>query len=376
MKRGLALLSLMALVSTGLVAEGLDFSFKGVAFNFALLPIPVPTGADVQFGLPLASPGGLPLKAVLRIRGGFEDLRLLRDVFTGDPDYAPTSIADENYYMSPNFQWAAGLLQAIVPGEKENTLEAFLFYRGRFDYFLNNPSEAIFTDSRGIFGTSFLGGVGYNGVSGDSRRVKRGIGAEASAEFGPMALNTGTDFWRLNAKGEFYYPLVSMGKPGNEKLNLFSIYLAGFLSADYAGGTEVPIWVMQSFGGRDLRDSLGSCVRGFPTMSYDSSLKLVANGEIRILGPALFGQAWCIPSAYIFCDTGYFSGFAQSADYSKAKGTITSAGAGFNLDIFDFAYIGLYGGLKFPGSGDSLNLYNIYGETDQFFWKIGFLLHF
>lgn len=372
MKRGIVLFVLIALIAAGALAEGPELSVEGVVFNFAILPIPLPTGADLQLGLPLASPGGLPLTAVLRVRGGYEDLRLLRDEATGDPIAAPEDLG-LYYFMSPNFQWAAGLVQAIIPAEKGNLLEAFLFYRGRLDVYNPDLATSVFTDAQGILGTSILGGIGYDAVAKDSRRVRAGIGAEASAEWGPRALNSGTDFWRLNAQGEFYLPLLSKGRPENEGLNLFSIYLAGYLSADYAGGAEPPIWVMQSFGGRDLKESLGSRIRGFPSMSYDSSFKLVANGEIRILGPALFGQAWCIPSAYIFCDTGYYEGLAQAATKADARGTLSSAGLGFNLDVFDFAYIGLYGGLKFPGSD---SLYATYGETQQFFWKVGFLLHF
>ncbi len=372
MRRGIVLLALIAVIAPGVFAEGPELSVEGVVINGAILPFPVPMGADLQLGLPLASPGGLPLTAVLRLRAGYEDLRFLRDDATGNPIAAPKDLG-LNYFMSPNFQWAAGLVQAIIPAEKVNLLEAFLFYRGRYDIYNPDLSTSVFSDAQGLFGSSVLVGLGYDALAKDSRRVRSGIGAEASAEWGPGAVNEGTDFWRLNAQGEFYLPLLSKGRPENERLNLFSIYLAGYLSADYAGGAEPPIWVMQSLGGRDLKDGLGSRIRGFPSMSYDSSLKVVANGEIRVLGPALFGQAWCIPSVYIFCDTAYYAGLAQAATQSDARGVLSSAGLGFNLDVFDSVYIGLYGGLKFPGSD---SLYATYGETQQYFWKLGFLLHF
>lgn len=373
MKRSLCSLTLIALVCSAALAEGFDFAAKGVAYNLAILPpLPVITGADIQMGLTVARPGDLPLDAVLRLRGGYEDLRLVRDELTGDPNEAPSSLG-KYYYMSPNFQWAAGLVQAILPKEGGNLLEAFLFYRGRYGIFGQDLSTAVFSDARSYFGSSLLAGLAYNQVVRDSRRVKSGIGAEISAEAGPGFLNAQTDFWRLSAQGEFYSPLVSIGRQDSAKLNLFSVYLAGYLAADYAGGKDVPIWVMQSFGGRNIRKSLGSRIRGFPSMSYDSSLKVAANGEIRILGPALFGIEWCMPTVYIFCDTGYYEGFAHSATKSGARGSISSAGLGLNIDILDFAFLGVYGGLKFPGND---SLYATYGETNQAFWKLGFFLHF
>jgi hypothetical protein len=377
MRRGIAIVVAIALCLAGLSAQGFDWSIKGLALNSAIVSgLPLPTGADLQFGLPVARLGDHPLTAVLRLRGGYEDLRILRDPATGAPISEPSDFDKAYRFHAPNFQWALGATQGIVQEGDSNLVEAFAFYRGRFDIYDTSLAALAFSDMKGIFGTSFLVGAAYNSLSMDTRRVRSGLFAELSGEYGPAALNasSGTDFERLTFKVEGYLPLLSKGQASNEKLNGLSVYLAGFSSLDLAGGDSVPIWVMQSFGGRDLRNSLGDCVRGYPTASYDSSLKAVANGELRVLGPALFKQAWLVPMLYLFADVGYYSGFAgDSTATASASGNIMSAGAGLNFDIFDFAYVGAYCGFKFPSGS---NLYSTYTTEGDFFWNIQFLLHF
>lgn len=381
MKRRLTAFAVLALAAGGLFAEGLQFDFKGIVLNWAVPGVsglPVPTGADLQFGLPVAAIGGHPLTLVARLRGGWEDGRILRDAATGDPRTEPSDFEGAYRYYMPNFQWALGATQGILQKEKGNLVEAFAFYRGRYDVYNSSLSSGVFADMQGISGTSFLLGLAYDSTSGDSRRVKDGLFAEASVEYGPAALNVARlsdaelGFWRVDLKARGYQPLLSMGKASDERLNLFSAYLAGFASVDCSGGDE-PIWVMQSFGGRDLRGSLGDCVRGYPTDSYDTSFKAVANGELRAIGPAIAGQAWFVPMAYAFIDLGYYNGFAGATASAEAGGTIASAGAGLNLNVLDFVNLGAYAGWKFPAGS---SLYEVYTEDESFFWSIQFLLHF
>jgi hypothetical protein len=376
MKRSLVLTLALVLALGSVAAEGLAFDIKGVALNWAIVPgLPLPTGADLQFGLPVARIGEEPLAVVARLRGGYDDRRILRDPLSGDVVGEPGDFDGAYRFHSPNFQWALGATEGLLPREGGNLLEAFLFYRGRYDIDATSLSATAFLDMKGLSGTSFLGGLAYDSTAMDSRRVYTGLFAELSAEDGPAGLNasSGTDFWRVTLKAKGFLPL-SMGQAGDEKLSLFSLYLAGFASADYAGGDHVPIWVMQTFGGRDLRDSLGDCVRGYPSRSYDSTLKLVANGEVRAIGPALFGQAWLVPMGYAFLDAGYYSGFANDTGVNAAaKGSILSAGLGFNINVVDFVNLGLYAGLKFPGGSP---LYATYTTKDAFFWDFQFLLHF
>lgn len=384
-RRFLLALAAISLAGGLLSAQGVNFTFNAVRWNNTFLPIPVPTGADVEFSLPVAqlSPG--PLAVDFRVAGGYEDWRILRDPVTGDPVAAPSSVfgSSNGYrYQAPNAQWAAGLVQGLLPKDKGNLLEAFLFYRGRFDSYETSLSGSAFSDLHGVFGTSVLAGLGYDSVVRDSRRVKDGLSSELSGEWGPGALNansvSATDFYRLNFKVAAFKPLLSHGQVADERLNLLSVYLAGFASCDYAGGSEgganVPIWVLQSFGGRDLRDSLGSCVRGYPSMSYDAALKTVANGEIRVVGPALFRQEWLVPVAYAFCDAGYYAGLPGASTKSDASGVIMSSGGGFALNLVDFAYLGVVAGYLFPGQDALFGTY--VPSKDRSFWAIKFALHF
>lgn len=377
MKRSIALLAVLVLAVGTISAEGLKFDFKGVRWNNTFIPvIPVPTGADVELGLKLADLAPGPLDATLDLGGGYEDLRLLRNPVSGDPMAIPASFDNAERYNSPNFQWALGLRQGLVKKDDGNLVEAFLQYRGRRDWYNTTRSGSAFSDLTGILGTSFLAGVAYDSVERDSHRVYSGAYAEASGEIGPAALNTvvgGEDFWRLDAKAKGFLPLLAMGQASDEKLNLFSVYLAGYASVDYAAGSSVPIYVEESFGGRELRDSLGSCVRGYPGMSYDSAFKAVANAEVRAVGPALFGQAWFVPVAYAFFDAGCYDGMPNSQNHATASGAIASVGGGLAVNLFDFAYLGVVLGSKIPGSD---GLYSIYADTDPFFWAVKFALHF
>lgn len=384
-RRVLLVLAALALGGGLLSAQGLDFSFNGIRYNTAFPGIfeslPVPTGADIEFRLPVAGFSSGPLAVDFRVAGGYEAWRILRDPDSGDPVVAPDELDGKYRYYAPNVQWDLGLVQGILPKDKGNLLEAFFLYRGRYDDYETSLSNTAFSDMRGIFGTSAIIGLGYDAVTKDSRRVKDGISSEVSAEWGPEALNANslasTDFYRLDFKVWGFKPLISYGQASDEGLNLLSVYLAGYASCDYAGGSDggdnIPIYVLQSFGGRELRGSLGSCVRGYPSASYDAALKTVANGEIRVLGPALFNQAWCIPMVYAFCDAGYYSGLPGSTTKADKSGVIMSSGGGFAIDVIDFAYLGFKAGYLFPGQD---SLFNTYTDGTRTFFSIEFLLHF
>lgn len=372
---------LAAVTAAGLSAEGLSFGFEGPRFNFSL-GFPLPAGADVEFRQPIAVTPFGPLSAVLRIGAGYEDKRLLRDALTGDPIAAESDANKDtvyanhaNSYNAPNGQWALGLLACLVPGEKTNLAEAFLAWRGRYDLYLNDLSTSVFPDAQGLFGNAVFAGLAWNGVTTDDRRVMSGISAEASAEWSPAGISSvAVDYLRLDAQAQGYLPLFSHG---NEGLNLFSAYLAGFGSVDWATGDSIPIHVMQSFGGRDVRSGLGGgSVRGYPSKAWDASLKAVANLELRLLGPALFGLPWFMPMAYGFFDAGGYAGMAgaTTASYAEASGLIMSAGGGFALNVLDFAYIGFKAGVLVPGED---TLFAVYvPELEKGFFSIEFMLHF
>lgn len=382
--RRLQLFALLALVSCAAArAEKIEIEFLGPRLNLSLLPlpVPVPTGADFGFSLGLADAPMGPTALFLRLGAGYEDEIFLRDAVSGDPisvEEAKSSPMGGQRYQSPNAQWDFGIVQGLAESEGENLVEAFLLYRGRFDIHDTSLPDGRFADMRGLFSTSVIAGAAYEGLERDSRRVVSGAAAEASAEWSPSFANAGTgptDFYRLNLQAEGYLPLATYGLPSDPSLNLFSLYLAGFASLDYAEGRAIPIYVLQGFGGRKLHKSLGSSVRGYPSRGFDSGRKAVASAELRALGPALLGKPWFMPLLLAFCDVGYYSGLpgAASAAYANSRGAVYSAGLGFQADVVDFAYLGCYAGWKFPG--DDL-VYERYGETDPFFLSFTYRLHF
>lgn len=372
---------LIVLCGMALGAQDLDFSFIGGRFNFLLLDgFPLPTGADVEFRYSILDTAIGPTALSFRVGAGYEDKRLVRNdsatATAGDPIEAPTESDSPYRYNSPNAQWDIGLVQALAGKADGNLAEAFFLYRGRYDYYDNDLSTSVFPDAHGIFGTAVLVGLGYDAVEQDSRRLKSGLGGELSFEWGPSFLASSfgsVDYWRGNLQAEWYQPLFSFGAG---ELNRFSAYFAGFGSVDFAGGEQIPIFVMESFGGRDERTSLGGSVRGYPSKTYDAAFKSVLNLECRFLGPAMFDLPWFMPLVYGFFDSGYYDGLpgASTAAYRDASGLIASVGAGFALDIFDFAYLGFRGGLLLPGDDLLFPVYLPSGKKT--FFSIEFLLHF
>ncbi len=320
----------------------------------------IPTGADftlsyagLDFGL-----GGDTL-LFFKAGGGYQDKLIMRDAL-GQPFYS------EDKYNSPNFQWEAALLQGLaLRGDGDNLVELFGFYRGRFDLYQNDAPIALFEDAEGLFGSSFMAGISYDSVVTNRHKAKNGFYAELAGEWGPGFLNARSDFWRLSAQARSFLTLVDLPREGG---NLFNMYGALFGGVDYAGGQSVPIYVNQSFGGRNLRDSLGESVRGYERNSYDSALKAVANAELRLVGPALGIEA-IVPVLYAFADGGYYRGFTEAASYGDEAGFLASAGGGLAFDLFGFAQLGAFAGLKLIED-------ELYARPDGFFWSISIFLHF
>ena len=355
-----ALCVLFALVATaGAQDSAFAFDFEGIRMFNGMIP----GGLDLSVtyrGLDLGMPGGTEL--YLKAGGGYEDKFLLRNPLTGDP--VPDAALFE--FKSVNFQWELAFIQGLAARpDGKNLLEAFVFYRGRYDKHLNDASTAAFPDIRGMLGTAFMLGASYDSVETSPHRAKRGILAEASAELGPAFLNAIADYWRVSGRASGYLPLFDLPTEGN---NLLNVYAAGLVAADYAGGGVTPMHVNVSFGGRWQRDSLGDCVRGFPTASFDSSFKLVGNAELRVVGPALFIES-IVPVLFGFVDAGWYAGFAGSTGYAEASGALASAGGGLAIDLFGFAQLGALVGTRLTDAP-------IYDLDTGFFWKIQFFFHF
>ncbi len=324
----------------------------------------IPSGADLSLtysGLAL-SPRADTLLYLLA-GGGYESGSLLRDPATGDPW---SSSAEGNTYDAPDFQWALAFIQGLSRRDDgDNLLEAFAYYRGRYDGYENELADGVFADVRGIFDNSLMGGVSYDSRVIGVHRFKQGTYAEATAEWGPGFVNEGTDFWRVSGQLRGFLPVYDIPADGG---NAFNAYLAGFAGVDFAGGASVPIFVSQSFGGRELRGSLGDCVRGYGWNKFDTLFKSVANAELRLLGPAL-GLDFVVPLLYAFVDAGWYSGFAESANYASESGFLASSGAGAAIDVADAIQLGAYAGFRMVED-------RLYYPEDAFFWGVMLFSHF
>ena len=349
-------LALAAFATASAAAEGFSYGVAGLRRNW----FAVPTGLDMYAAYEEQWLGdGLATELWAKAGGGYEARNLFRDKVTGDP-LSPSDAADTNAYTWANFQWELGVIQGIVQGGyKADLLEAFAFYRGRFDKTVDGAGTTpAFGDWDELFYTGFIGGLSWNGLFASSHGLKSGVYAEASFEVGPGALNAYADYWRASAKAIGALPLFGDG----EDMAGFQGYLAEFVSADYADGDAVPAFVNQSFGGRDLRDSLGTCVRGYAGTAYDAKLKAVNNLEFRLLMPS-FAKESLYPVAYAFFDAGYYAGYAGSSAHADDSGYLASVGGGIALDILRIAQLGVAVGQPLL-------------EKSSFWWDIKLFLHF
>ena len=361
----------LMLVPLSAGAEGLEFALNGVRFNGAILgAIPVPTGADIELRLPILGNG---LLFTLRLAGGYEDRLILRNALDGSPLAKPATFDDAQWFNWPNIETDAGILYRILPRGKALKVEFFGLARGRYEDNSPSLSTSYFPDAQGLFSISALGGVGIDGVINSPRRLKSGFAGELSFEYAPpfLALAGGIDFYRASFNLEGYLPIFTAGKSDFEAV---SVYAAGYLTGDYAGGSDIPLYVLTSFGGRLLRDGLGDSIRGYQSWGYEATTKVEASFDLRLVGPALFGIAGLRPIAYLFGDAGYFDGLYGAPSIVDKNGLLFSAGAGAAIDIFDFAYLGLRAGYKFPVDDPLYATY--FPGGDRFFWGITFLLHF
>lgn len=354
-------------------AEGMEFTLNGIRFNDALLGgVPVPAGVDVELRFPIA---GDRLFYTIRLAGGYEDRLILRDDADGSPLPKPASfdVDDQAHWFHwPNAEADTGLLYRFPPREPGPTVEFFGLARGRYEG--NSPvlSSAYFPDARDLLAVSFMGGVGVSTIYTSPRRFKSGFAGELSLEYAPpaTAFAGGTDFFRISGKLEGYLPIFTWGASDQSAV---SLYAAGYLAGDHAVGGEIPLYVLTSFGGRDLRSGLGSSIRGYQPWGYEAASKAEASFDLRLVGPGLFGLSALRPMAYIFGDAGFFSGLYDSPTADK-DGLLLSTGAGAALNIFDFAYLGLRAGWKGMGRDPLHNIY--FPGYETFFWGITFLLHF
>jgi len=345
----------------------------------------IPTGIDLTLGYRLP-PWFYGVQTILQttIGGGYEGFGTFRK-----PDYTPnvvkTDVADPNgnlEFNSPNIQWQAGIRQGIVwnTAEDRNLIEAFLYYRGRYDRYLSGRHywgssdteiaaiEASHeawqqaykinggSDAYGIFGNSLFTGLSYDNLHFDSRtKASHGTYAEASVELSPYfpSVMGASDFWRINFSTKTFRTLYE-ARPEAPK-NIFTIYAGSYLSIDYADARRrMPLYVMQSFGGTRLREGLADSVRGFEKYSWDTQLKIVHNLDLRFNLPVLYSFRGrdLMPGLVAYFDLGYGTRYWRDP-VGTPGGFLGSTGVGLFLDLLDFTHAHAYA--HFPLIGERID---------------------
>jgi len=321
----------------------------------------VPSGADLgaQYLLPPFA-RGLDTFAEIDVGGGYVQNVFFRNQL-GEPLNGPYTTAQTTFNQS-EFLGAIGLRQGLLfnAGLGKNRLEAFGFYRLHYNYdYQSSPEQLVFQassfpDRTQILSNSILAGFDYDTIRYDLlHKVRRGTYAELSAEWGPGFLFNSigqSDYLRFNLTSKTFRTLYTSDVA--RRMNRFSIYAGDYFSADWATGSSIPIFVMQTFGGRLLVDGLGQAVRGFEEGGWDTNFKAVNSLELRATGPAIYLPS-IVPGLFVFFDSGYYGGgYARSA-VQENGGFLASVGTGAYLVTIDLVNITLY--IAFPVYGKRID---------------------
>jgi len=345
----------------------------------------LPTGVDVTLGYKLP-PWFAGVETILQatLGGGYEGFGTFRsfDYTPNTPVIPPEAAADPDgnlEFNSPNFQWQAGIRQGILWNQelKRNLLEGFLYYRGRYDRYLNGrhywgSDETTITaiesthedwqrdyegsDAYGIFGASLFTGLAYDALRFDRRgKAYDGTYAEASLEVSPYfpSVLGASDFWRLNFSTKSFKTLYE-ARPELEK-NWFTIYAGSYFSIDYADANrQMPLYVMQTLGGTKPRKGLANAVRGFEDYSWDTQLKIVHNLDLRFNLPVAYSIHGrdLFPGLVVYFDLGYGSRY-WGDPLDTRGGFLGSTGVGVFLGLLDVVYTQIY--CHFPLIGQRID---------------------
>ncbi len=262
-----------------------------------------------------------------------------------------------------------GIRQGILwnPDQERNLLEAFLFYRLRYDHNFqtqdgNNPGfsndinpalifQSGYPDAEQILNNAVIVGLSLNTEEKDPvHKTRQGVYAEASAEWGPSFLFNsigGADYYRFNATLEGWLTLYTSAQK-DPQLNLFSVYLADYVGVDFAGGSSIPIFVFESYGGHYGRAANATVVHGLDDGYYGANFKALNNLELRITGPAIVWQD-LVPALFVFLDTEYYNGFYNDPA-NDPPGFVGSTGAGIYLNFFELCDFNVYFAYPFAGT--------------------------
>ncbi len=260
-----------------------------------------------------------------------------------DPSKAP-------YYNRLDLRWRMGIEQGLVnnPVLPKDLLTTFLFVQAELSRPLqdSSTSQLIFAgpDSGDDVHVSALLGFKLDTVDRDPvTKVYRGYYAETSMELapGPLvdSLTRNVNYYRLNLTGKYFLPVYEVQPTGRG--NVFGLYLGDRFIADYLWGSGIPLSVRQQTGGISPADGMGDAVRGLEKNRFDANLKIINNLSLRATFPPLVNRN-IVPGAYLFFDSGYYSGMAQAPAGPDDSGFVASAGAGLSVDFLDLGDASIY----------------------------------
>ncbi len=218
-----------------------------------------------------------------------------------------------------------GIRQGFIANSRngKNLLEAFLYYKGRWEGHYpsgsNSPWFTSLTDNpeqENIFQSSFISGVGYNNSFRNHHGVIDGINADVRGEYAPSFMNSSADYYCFTGEIQGYLPLFDLNP--ESRMNTFSVYLADRVRTAYTDG---------SYRTYSIRLENAAEVRGIEKARLDSRFTAVNNFEIRFNLPSLFIPD-IKPGLLTYFDAGYYY---EDSSYS---GTVMSTGAGLYVDLF------------------------------------------
>jgi hypothetical protein len=277
--------------------------------------------------------------------------------------------------------WRLGIEQGFAwnPRTSTNLLEAFFFYRGRYDLnqaasgaLLTLPALSTLADRDSSILNTLQIGFGYDDMLTSTHRTRNGTSAEMTAEWGPPwffnTIQGQSDFVRFNATFTWFSLLFDAAP--EERLNIFSVYLGEYFSADYAvglNGTPVPLSIRQTFGGRIQNTGLGAQVRGVDKAAYDTNLKAVNNVEVRAnllaipMPDFLAGIVpYVAPGVLAYFDCGVYDQVGEQGISSPSPGFVASTGAGVFVEVPGFGSLLAYVEYRLDrqnAAGDRLRLF-------------------
>ncbi|MFP4509065.1 MAG: hypothetical protein ACOC4I_03995 [Spirochaetota bacterium] len=252
--------------------------------------------------------------------------------------------------------WNVDLSRALLRNSRDESLVSVFFgYWGRLDNRFDESGESsLFSavpppkDYQGQLLNSFRTGVEVGHVRTlDRAPLLEGADATATVEWAPAWLGNevigSADFMRFSAEARGFIPISAGG--GENEHQAIGVYGGAHIIGDYTVGSNIPILVRSSFGGRSGRSGLAGTVRGYESGRFDSVVKAATGAELRIVGPAL-AAARFTPGLVLYGDAGYYSGYEGSDPASEDdSGWIASTGAGLSLSFLETVTLVFYSNL-------------------------------